>query len=51
MLKNQRMCRSLGGASVQQQAVEMLRTNVGLMNNYYKTEKQQWITQEMAQNI
>ncbi len=35
----------------EQQAVELLRTNKGLMNNYHKILKQSWIIQEMTHSI
>ncbi len=37
--------------SEEQQAVELLRTNMGLMNNYHKTETQSWIIQEKTHSI
>ncbi len=37
--------------SEEQQAVELLRTNEGIMNNYHNTEKQSWIIQESTQII
>ncbi len=37
--------------SEEQQAVELLRTNKGLMNNYHKTERQSWIIQEITHSI
>ncbi len=37
--------------SEEQQAVELLRTNEGLMNNYHKTERQSWIILETIQII
>ncbi len=37
--------------SEEQQAVELLRTNKGLMKNYHKTEQQSWIIQETTQII
>ncbi len=39
----------LGDFSEEQQAVELLRTNKGLMNNYHKTERQSCIIQETTQ--
>ncbi len=37
--------------SEEQQAVELLRTNMGLMNNDHKTERQSWIIQETRHSI
>ncbi len=37
--------------SEEQQAVELLRTNKGLLNDYHNTEKQSWVIQEPTQII
>ncbi len=37
--------------SEEQQAVELFRTNKGLMSNYHKTENQLWIIQETTHSI
>ncbi len=41
----------LGDFSEEQQTVELLRTNAGLMNNYHNTEKQSWVIQETKHDI
>ncbi len=51
MLENVKNVQELEDFSEEQQAVELLGTNKGLMNNYHKTERQSWIIQETTHSI
>ncbi len=49
MLEKPKNVQELKDFSEEQQAVELLRTNKGLVNNYHETERQSWIIQETTQ--